>query len=325
MSNQIFVPQTGTIYPSITKAAKALGVDPSNIGKVLRGARKSAGGFNFVRVDPATSAKTLQDISEALDTSLSKAQKSRQAKARRRNRGRISAAERAALQAHNQAARDLSGVLKEANKIMREYDKRGLSGISSVIPELEALKGIIGANKRGGFLTDPKELTRFSKDKLEQLKDRITQQLNRKNFRDINEAEQRKMGVAYQLGLSSEELDEYAELLPTLWNVLQLANQIEGAGSDPVYQEIIDAMSAGVDADELQLILSDIEAEQQNMIDENIDSSMYYDEAIDPYLDEIRDLRAHMGEIMDERNKSTSEQLSPEEAAEILEGWVSLF
>ena len=46
--NYIYVPQVDKIYNSIAEAAKDLKVDAGNISKVLKGKRKSAGGFSFL-------------------------------------------------------------------------------------------------------------------------------------------------------------------------------------------------------------------------------------------------------------------------------------
>lgn len=46
-SKPIFVPGTSQVYVSAAAAAKALGIDAGNISKVLRGKRKTAGGYSF--------------------------------------------------------------------------------------------------------------------------------------------------------------------------------------------------------------------------------------------------------------------------------------
>lgn len=43
----VYVPETDTTYKNTAEAARALGVDQSNISKVLRGNRKTAGGYHF--------------------------------------------------------------------------------------------------------------------------------------------------------------------------------------------------------------------------------------------------------------------------------------
>lgn len=43
----IYIPELRRSFGSISEAARAAGADPSNVGKVLRGSRRSAGGFHF--------------------------------------------------------------------------------------------------------------------------------------------------------------------------------------------------------------------------------------------------------------------------------------
>lgn len=328
----IFVPQTGTIYPSLSAAASALGVDASNIGKVIRGSRKSAGGYNFVPVDPGIAPATLRDITEALDTSLSEKQRARQEKSRKAGFKRLSKEEQAAAKARaratSKAAKELSRSLVEANKLMKEYQKRGLDAISGVIPELEALKSIIGKNKRGGFQASQKELQKFSKEQLEALKRRIDQQLNRKSFKDIEAAEKKKAAVAYQLGVSMEELDNYTNLLPTFWHVLQLGKQLVGGGYYPVYQEVMDAIQNEADPEQLQEILKEIEAEHQDMIDslEDVDPDEMrermemseYGESMERYFAEIDRLTEEARSL-----KTELEDLEDEEG-DWLDGWITI-
>ncbi len=292
----IYVPQTGTIYPSAAAASSALGVDASNIGKVLRGQRQSAGGYNFVKVDPNVKQSKLQDINKTIDTSLTEQQKRRQEKRRSRSRQRVQ---------QSKAARELRQTLVEANKLLKEYDKRGLSGISGVVPELERLKDIIGQNKRGGFNADLKNLKGFTEHELESLRDAITRQMNRKDFKDLEAQESRKQAIAYQLGLEVEELEKYTKLLPTLWHILDLAEKAQGQGYDQsLYRAVMDAMQAGTDADTLQEILADIEDETGRYIEEKsedvADEMPGYDDFISPYLEEIQQMREELEKLEEE-------------------------
>ena len=203
---QIFVPQMGTIYPSAAAAASALGIDASNIGKVIRGKRLSAGGYSFVEVDPMASPETLKWIAEATAGRLTPKQQQRQARQRQKGFKRLSPEEQAAAKARARAAKELSRSLKEANKLLKQYQKEGLSGISSVVPELENLKAIIGKNKRGGFQADQKRLTEgFSQEQLEALKRQIDTQMNRKDFKDIEKAKQEFDYYLNQIQLIKEE------------------------------------------------------------------------------------------------------------------------
>lgn len=249
MKSQIYVPQTGTIYPSAAAAGKALGVDPSNIGKVLRGSRLAAGGYNFVRVTPDVSPASLQFINEALETQLTPAKKKRQAQRRKETQQK----KRARDKERTAAAKALHQSLVEANKILAEYKKRKLDAVSGVIPELENLKKLVGINKKGGFNTAAKNLGKFDKKQLEAIKKSLDAQMNRKGFKNFEDAAKKKQAVAYQMGVSSEELDKYADALPMLWELLDTASKVQGKGYDTTaYQGAQAAMQAGVDPEELQ-------------------------------------------------------------------------
>lgn len=271
--SQIFVPQTNTIYPSSAAAAAALGVDASNIGKVLRGARKSAGGYNFVRVDPSISPQTLQDITEAIGESLSDRQKQRQAQSREKYKERLAPEEAAAYKAREQAkrkaARELQKQLREMNKIQREYKKQKLEGISGIIPELEKLKDIIGRNKSGGFKADQANLMQFDMTQIQALTEAIKKQANRKGFKNLEEVKKKKAAVAYQMGISVQELDNYADVLPELWNLLALSRQVQGKGYDQtLYNTVQEAMQNEADPEDLRRILQDLYQNQMAALED---------------------------------------------------------
>lgn len=281
----ILVTQTGIIYPSINAAAKALGVDPSNIGKALSGKRKSAGGYNFARIDPSASPSTVTQIQEATEQSLSASQKKRQTKLRAQTKVKKAARDKA----RGQAARMLQGTLKEANRLMQEYQIAGLSGVSSVIPELEQLQKLIGTKKGGGFNASFKNLAKFNLKELQALNAAITKQINRKGFKDLKDAAKKKQGVAWQLGISVEELDKYADALPALWHILDMAANVQGKNYDrSLYYAVQKAMQGGIDPLDLQNILGDIEAAYKRY--DNLESSDNPEQARDDLDREIEDL-----------------------------------
>lgn len=271
---QIYVPQTGTIYPSIAAASAALGVDASNIGKAVRGSRKSAGGYNFVAVTADIAPDTLKWINQAVEQSLSPRQKQRQAKRRKQGFGRLSAEEKAAAKSRAKAARALQGVVREANKLLEQYRKQGLESISGVVPELEKLKDIIGRNRKGGFNAGAKNLSQFTEREVRALTEALQRQLNRKGFKDLEAAESKKQAVAYQLGLSSPaELDNYTNVLPSLWHVLELARATQAKGYDrSLYNAVSEAMQAGYDPEELKSVLDQMAAEHEGYIEEKTEA-----------------------------------------------------
>ena len=271
--SQIFVPQTNTIYPSAAAASTALGVDASNIGKVLRGARKRAGGYNFVRVDPSISPQTLQDITEAIGESLSDRQKRRQAQSREKYKERLAPEEAAAYKAREQAkkkaARELQKQLREMNKIQREYKKQKLEGISGIIPELEKIKDIIGRNKSGGFKADQRNLLQFDLTQIQALTEAVKKQASRKGFKNLEQVKKKKAAVAYQMGISVQELDNYADVLPELWNLLALSRQVQGKGYDQtLYNTVQEAMQNEADPEDLRRILQDLYKNQMAALED---------------------------------------------------------
>ena len=64
----IFIPELGKSFWTVSAAAAAAGADPSNVGKVLRGQRKSAGGFHFeYRWAPESGrGKAIRDIQASI-------------------------------------------------------------------------------------------------------------------------------------------------------------------------------------------------------------------------------------------------------------------
>lgn len=282
--SQIYVPQTNTIYTSIAEASAALGVDASNIGKVLRGARKAAGGYQFSRVSPDVSPATLQQIKEYTEESFTPKEKKRHAKSRAQTRAKKQARDKQ----RGQAARELQASLKEANRLLAEYEKRGLSGISSIIPEIENIQAMIGRNKKGGINASFKNLSKYNEAELKALKNALDAQLNRKNFKNLEEQEKKKGAVAAQLGISGEELEDYSDLLPTFWNLLNLYRTVTGKGSDPIYDAVVHAMQNRIKHDDLKQLLDDMTAMHERYQEDGYagNENAFFDE-LQQYLDEL--------------------------------------
>ena len=320
---QIYVPQTGTIYPSIAAASAALGVDASNIGKAVRGARKSAGGYNFVAVTADIAPDTLRQINYAVEQSLSPRQKQRQAKRRKQGFGRLSAEERAAARSRAKAARALQGVLSETNKILEEYQKQGLAIVSTVVPELDKLQDIIGRNKRGFFNASAKNLAKFSEKEVNALIAAVQAQTNRRGFKDLDEMQKRKQSIAYQFGLgSAAELEKYADALPTLWNILDLARRTQEGGYDQsLYKAVSEVMQAGLDPETLKNTLDQMLAEHEAYIeDKDADSEI-------PDLDYTELTTKYASMLYEERAEEIKAEQGTEEITidEITGGdWITL-
>lgn len=265
----IYVPQTGTIYPSISAASKALGVDASNIGKVVRGARVSAGGYNFQRVDPSADARLLQDINEALREQSTPKQRERMRRTREKNVRRLSPEERQRRKEKRAAAQELHKVLVGANKAIKELEKKGVAGLSDAVTELENLKSIIGRTKSGAFDTSLKNLTKLNAGEINAAINAAKKQAERLEKTDAENLKKRRAAVALQFGVSQEELEKYDDALPVLWELLALARQQQGNGYDrSLYDAVVDAVQYGDDAEDLKNTLEKIKEEYQSGMDD---------------------------------------------------------
>jgi replicative DNA helicase len=139
---------------------------------------------------------------------------------------------------------------------------------------LEKLKDIIGRNRKGGFNAGAKNLAQFTEREVRALTEALQRQMNRKGFKDLTAAESKKQAVAYQLGLGSPaELDKYADVLPSLWHVLELARATQAKGYDrSLYNAVSEAMQAGFEPEELKSVLDQMAAEHEGYIEEKTEA-----------------------------------------------------
>lgn len=267
-SGGIYVPQTGTIYPSIAAASKALGVDASNIGKVVRGARVSAGGYNFQCVDPSADPSLLRDIDEALREQSTPKQRERMEKTRKKNEGRLSPEERQRRKEKRASVQRLHNALVTANKAIRELQKQGVADISDPVTQLENIKAIVGTNKIGGFDTSIKNLMDLNID-IEATIAAVEIQTERMKKTPAEKLKKKRAAVAFQLGVSEEELDKYNDALPLLWQLLALARQQQEKGySVSLYDAVVDAVQFAKDPEELQRILEETLKEYRGRLED---------------------------------------------------------
>ncbi len=150
------------LYDSIAAAARAVGVDPSNAGKVLRGARSSAGGYSFERVAGTAISATRKAINDA-----ARAAKKRQTAASRKRQERQRAAQKQRQEAKRAQQRQAAGkrprvdpktkqlredarrALLEANNIIRNAKKEGRTGI---VEKLQAVGEALEMQTSTGLL-----------------------------------------------------------------------------------------------------------------------------------------------------------------------------
>lgn len=212
------------IYSSAAEAARALHIDPSNIGKVLSGKRKTAGGFSFV---PTLEAPT---------TNFGK----------RKRRQQREATE------HNIFVSQVHDRLKELNQRYRNALREGVYKSDPVLQKLMSHTDYFGTTKTGGYNISISNLKKFSTSELENLLKVL--RTEEKKYVEIAERKKRPMSkaaLAATFGISEEQVNQYDDILPIIFDFLHLAREEEFFKYHEVQTAIYEAMQAGTDPDKL--------------------------------------------------------------------------
>lgn len=221
----VYVPETDTTYSSIAEAARDLGIDASNISKVLAGRRRTAGGYHFERV---TSSYEIDDV------------------------GDIGGSESPTAERINKVEM-LRNVIRRANQIIEDARKRKRYGFLEDVQELfDLLDSVLGST--GDNLIDvySKVLDNMTDEELDQLYDRA-QDLIAKAYEDLKKADDRLQGYADAFGVSSAEMEQYEDLIPEINATLARAHGNDDASN--LWYAIRDAIQAGVDPEDLRDLL----------------------------------------------------------------------
>lgn len=221
----VYVPETDTTYSSIAEAAYDLGIDASNISKVLAGRRRTAGGYHFERV---TSSYEIDDVGDIGGSESPNAE-------------RINKVEM------------LRNVIRRANQIIEDARKRKRYGFLEDVQELfDLLDSVLGST--GDNLIDVYStvLDNMTDEELDQLYDRA-QDLIAKANEDLKKADDRLQGYADAFGVSSAEMEQYEDLIPEINATLARAHGNDDASN--LWYAIRDAIQNGVDPEDLRDLL----------------------------------------------------------------------
>lgn len=226
---------TGQVYSSAAKAAQAVGVDPSNVLKVLKGGRQSAGGYRFVYADNLT-GEQLQAAAASRLQAIPQRLQERQKRQRQRRDKEYTAARKQARQ-----------TLLQANKAITEAKKAGVYAGSPEMQDLAALTDEIGNTKTGLIDASIENLEEFDLEELLRIHYRTQDLLGRVQVA-IDERKGQRESLAFEFGLSTgNEWKKYEPLEKELFRVLKRAREdSRGRGSDPVFQAIQEAITKKV-------------------------------------------------------------------------------
>lgn len=234
---------TGQIFGSIAAAARAVGVDPSNVGKVIRGQRKAAGGYRFASVPEGTTSGEVKQMQKRILNSMDAATPERQRERQARQRQRAETVYQAQLRGTHES-------VKYANEIIKTYKREKVYSLSDRLSDLVELGDYIGLTSAGYLRESQKNLrelfpTAEELPDLAQLHNRLVE-LSRAAEEDLELAKQRKKDLADQLGISNAEMSTYMPVMHEFFDILDIAGKDKSVGSKTIYREVTDSIERGV-------------------------------------------------------------------------------
>lgn len=260
---KVYNVDTGQVYSSAAKAAQAVGVDPSNVLKVLKGARHSAGGYRFVYADNLTGEK-LQAAAASRLQAIPQRLQERQKRQRQRRDKEYTAARKQARQ-----------TLLQANRAITEAKKAGVYAGSSEMQDLSALADEIGNTKTGLIDASIDNLEEFDLDELLRLHYRTQDLLGRVQVA-IDERKGQRESLAFEFGISTgNEWKKYEPMQKEIFMILKRAGEENGRGSKPVFKAIQEAITKKVPVKALRSLITRLASwlDDQSS-DANLDSIM---------------------------------------------------
>lgn len=236
---------TGKVYSSIQAAARAVGVDPSNVGKVLRGQRSSAGGFRFQRVQ--ADSLTVSEA-ESIRNQINRETAPRLLEKQQIQRERFETAKQAQL-------RGIQEAIRQANETVQEYKRENVYSIGKAVSDLIGIGEYVGIRKSGLISTDLAKITeKLQELDIEQLRgyQEALVEGTKKARDSLQSAIQDKKELADQLGLSIRQMSDYERYMPEYFDLLDMAGSDERLQSSFVYNRINDYLRQDMSKEDLR-------------------------------------------------------------------------
>ena len=221
----IYVPELNQVFASINAAARAAGVDPSNVGKILRGKRKTAGGYHFAYAESVADQQSTRKQIQAVQ---------QQQQQQRYQRG----ARRALLDiVHDR--------LVSINRRYFDALKEGSYNDDPVLQQMMSHTDFYGVSKRGGYDTTLQNLRQYSEDELINLMHILQdEQLQYTTSTPRNAA-----SLAFQMGLSTEQYKKYEQFTPILFELYKKMKEFDELNYKELVTTTYTAMQANVSVD----------------------------------------------------------------------------
>lgn len=249
---KIIILETNQVFDSISAAAKAVGVDPSNARKVVIGKRPSAAGYHFARVEnQAQIERARENVARNI---LGRQKKKAVSKVKQR------------------LVNAVHDIFVDVNKRARNAAREDLLNKDPVLQKMLEHRDYWGSNKTGGYLTDKTHLRKFSETELKNIIEMISRE--KQEYIDVYYSSKNRNIASYarQFGLTNKQMEKYWYVLPTLYEMFELAKQKSELEYRDIKDEISDIMQAGEGLPEDL----DEDAETADLLDYIIDLKNFY-------------------------------------------------
>lgn len=255
---KIFVIEKNKVYDSVSKAAKALGVDASNINKVVKGKRASAGGYHFFAFEQRKDLERAKEIYK--EYTRAKEKKKVLTKAERK--------------ARNNLIDKVHDRLVDVNQKIRNARKENLFKADPVLQKMLSHADYYGYNRTGGFDTSKQNLRTFTTEELNNLLDLLARDQGEyaKSLYDNMSKTRNIASYALQFGITIPQAEQYYYIYPTLFELFTTAKQNTEYKYSDIYGEIYDAIQGEADPDELLDFVLDLKNLYQGNTSEDLDT-----------------------------------------------------
>ena len=248
----ILVIEEGKIYESVRAAAKALGVDPSNLRAALAGRRKSAGGYHFATTTkPELAAKSIEkkraELHEEQITKRISKQRRAQAAAQRKN-----------------LISNVKDKLQAVNQMMKAAKKENLLEGNVTLQKMLSHTSHYGRTRSGGYYTSTSYLSQFTNEELSNLLNLIEgdqdEAIEREYYEQKSNRGRSLASFATEWGLSKKQAAEYQDLVPYLYDLIRKMQFNSSMKYSYLLERIYTSMQKGIPHDQLERVLAELTA-----------------------------------------------------------------
>lgn len=207
----VYVPQVDKIYNSIADAAKALQVDAGNISKVLKGKRKTAGGFSFISATGKGGGKKRKSTLQRQAAALAPADP---------------------LERKRQQLRES---VTAANKQLKRLKDAGLYDFSAAAKNILGLADDLGKSSAGYIATSGKRFNNLSEAQIDKYLEVLDRKKKQRSY-SVEGATAEAERLANNFGTTAQRIIDLSGGLPLFFNILK--NLSRDQSSDDVLDEI---------------------------------------------------------------------------------------